>query len=230
MPLLEVYRNSFGAHRSMSRSHWRWRRFGADSPAAFTARHRWHGTRTSRSWPGARQTLRLECTSFVLLRTMPAYCATELQGAKCTDDRCQYRHDIIRCEPCGRSFPASLLNQHESGKLHFWTVHYSSGPSDNSGTPAQHSPSGSSPSSPQTAPSQTILSPSSGDSTATVPDPRVIVSAEGGLNFFVEGMGTVGSPFFPVMSRDISIEKTTVVSSLSVESMTLKSSPAQWCE
>ncbi len=161
---------------------------------------------------------------------MPAYCATELQGAKCTDDRCQYRHDIIRCEPCGRSFPASLLNQHQSGKLHFWTVHYSSGPSTNSGTPAQHSPSGSSPSSPQTAPSQTILSPSSGDSSTTVPDPRVIVSAEEGLNFFVEGKGTVGSPSFPVMSRNISIEKTTVVSSLSVESMTLKSSPAQWCE
>lgn len=206
---------------------------GPDSGRIVRPLSRWHGTITelerSRSWPGT-SLLGLECTPFVLLCTMPAYCATELQGAKCTDDRCQYRHDIIRCEPCGRSFPASLLNQHESGKLHFWTVHYSNGPSTNSGTPAQHSPSGSSPSSPQTTPSQTILSPSLGDPSTTVPDPRVIVSAERGLDFMVEGMETAGSPSFPVTSGIITIEKTTVVSSLSVESMTVESSPARWCE
>ena len=167
---------------------------------------------------------------------MPPYCATELQGYKCTDNQCQYRHDILRCELCGRSFPAPLLNQHENGKLHLSNVYLSGLLSDHTtdidswGT-AQSPPSQSTSRSPQlpvTSP------PPEGDTfiTVTVADPRVIVSGEEGLNFIVEGKGTATCPNFPVVNCNITIEKTEVVSSLFVESITLAYSPGQhgWCE
>jgi len=179
---------------------------------------------------------------------MPAYCSTELQGIKCTDTWCQYRHDIIRCEPCGRSFPASLLNQHENGKLHLGNVYLSSPPSPTDSwdvafadrwDPSQVPIDWASPSSfpplsaslsPQSSPPQLTSPLSPRNSFAAVADPRVIVSGENGLNFVVKGTGTVTGPCFPLARDNILIEKTTVVSSLSIESMTLESSPSQWCE
>jgi hypothetical protein len=56
------------------------------------------------------------------------------------------------------------------------------------------------------------------------------VSHEDGLDFIVEGTGTATCPCFPDINLNVSIEKTAVVSCLSVESMTLASSTAQWCE
>ena len=178
---------------------------------------------------------------------MPPYCSTELQGIKCTETWCQYRHDIIRCELCQRSFPASLINQHENGKLHLGNVYLNSPllptdsrvPADPDGwdtapigprvlpqTPAPQSAS----SRTQSSPPQLMSTPSPRNSFATVTAPRVIVSGENGLDFVVEGTGTTTCPCFPIVSDNISIEKTTVVSSLSVVSMTLASSPSQWCE
>jgi hypothetical protein len=87
--------------------------------------------------------------------------------------------------------------------------------------------------SPQPQP-QITSPPSEGNTsiTKTGADPRVIVSGEGGVDFIVEGKGTTAYPDFPAANRNITIEKTEVLSSLSVESMTLAYSPGQcqWCE
>jgi hypothetical protein len=182
----------------------------------------------------------IECARCVLLCTMPPYCATELQGDKCTDSWCQYRHDILRCELCGRSFPAPLLQQHENGKLHLSNVHLSGLLSDQRDTtsidqwtspPSSPFESASLSSEPQMTPP-----PSEGNTSITKTgagvDPRVIVSGEGGVDFIVEGKGTAAYPKFLVAKRKITIEKTEVVSSLSVESLTLAYSldECRWCE
>jgi hypothetical protein len=166
---------------------------------------------------------------------MPAYCATELQGDKCTDILCQYRHDVLRCELCRRSFPAALLNQHESGKLHLSNVYLSDLPDE--WDPVAIDPWTSLPSSPsQSAPfgpeHQIASPPSEGNTFTTVADPRVIVSGEDGLDFIVEGKRIATYLDFPVVSCNISIEKTDVMSSLSVEYMSLAHTPSQgqWCE
>lgn len=163
---------------------------------------------------------------------MPLYCAPELQGDKCTDSRCRYRHDILRCELCRRSFPAALLNQHENGKLHLSNVHLSGLLSPVDQWTSLPSPSFQSASlSPQP---QIISPPSEGNTsiTKTGADPRVIVSGEGGVDLIVEGKGTAAYPDFPVVTCKITIEKTEVVSSLFVESMTLAYSldERRWCE
>jgi len=165
-------------------------------------------------------------------RTKEVYCATNLQGETCIDSRCQYLHDVVRCEPCGRSYPASLFNQHLSGRLHLDNV-ASNGSTDSSTSqhppPPQHAPPNSHPTPPRTTspPSLAISRPSI---PTTDPLGRVIVSHEDGLDFIVEGTGTATCPCFPVVNLNVSIEKTAEVSSLSVESMTLASSTAQWCE
>jgi len=161
-----------------------------------------------------------------------AYCSTTLMGCKCTDSRCQYRHDVSRCEPCGRSFPAPLLKQHQSGKQHLSNV-AANGPSTNPGTP-QYSPSPSASLSPQPAPPQTTSPPSLGNTFAIVQaeDPRVIVSGQSGLDFIAEEIATAAyrDPSFPVVRHNISIKKGTMTSSLSVQSMTLAPSPSRSCE
>ena len=165
-------------------------------------------------------------------RTKVAYCATTLQGETCADIRCQYLHDVVRCEPCGRSYPASLFNQHLTGRLHLDNV-ASNGSTDSSTSqhpiPSQHTPPDSQPAPLQTTspPSQAISEPST--STAD-PLGRVIVAHEGGLDFIVEGTGTATCPCFPAVDHNVSIEKTAKISSLSVESMTLVSPTWQWCE
>lgn len=175
-------------------------------------------------------------------RTKVAYCSTTLMGAKCTDSRCQYRHDVLRCEPCGCSFPAPLLKQHQSGKQHLSNV-TAIGSSTNPGTP-QYSPSPSASLSLQSAPLQTTSPPSWGNTSAIVQveDPRVILSAKSGLDFIAREIATAAcrDTSFPVVSHNISIKKGTIPSSLSVKSMTLASSPSpsseqsllvgQWCE
>ncbi|KAH9059529.1 hypothetical protein EDB87DRAFT_763212 [Lactarius vividus] len=104
---------------------------------------------------------------------MVAYCTTLLAGGTCTPNGCPNRHDILRCEPCGCSFPADLLNQHSSGKKHLRNI-------------------------------------------TTASDPRVTVSPEGGLDFVVEGTEVARRSPFPLASLAILIEKTEVMSSLSV--------------
>ena len=167
--------------------------------------------------------------------TMPAYCTTTLQGDKCTDPRCPYLHHIFRCEPCGRSFPAPLLNQHESGSFHRQNIANLASYGPTNPSTSQHlrpSPPQPAPPSPQPAPPNSVSPQSGSDSPIPVPDPlgRVIVSREDGLDFEVVGVGAAADPPFDPISGIISIEKTSVVSSLSIQSMTLLPSPNPWCE
>jgi len=156
------------------------------------------------------------------------YCATTLQGEICIDSRCQYRHDIVRCDPCSRSFPASLLNQHQSGRLHLENVASGSSPNPR---PFQHS-SLSRPSPPNPSPRLTSLE-SWDNLKLLIPDEepqRVTVSHEDGLDFVVEGNGTVANPVFPPVSHTILVENTSTLSRLSMQSMKLAPSQGPWCE
>ena len=70
-------------------------------------------------------------------------------------------------------------------------------------------------------------------SNPNTPDPRVTVSHEDGLDFIVEGTEDAGQPsFFPV-KHTILIEKTQVLSSLSIPNVRLSpatGTPASWYE
>ena len=155
---------------------------------------------------------------------MVGYCPTALAGGICTEDTCPNRHDISRCEPCGCSFPASLLEQHRSGKKHLRNI--AANGTTNPVTPHQPllPPSNPHPQ-PPSAPSPAIRVP-----TTITPDPRVTVSHEDGLDFVVKGTENAGQPFSPVR-HTILIEKTQVLSSLSIPSVRLlpaTGTPASW--
>jgi hypothetical protein len=155
---------------------------------------------------------------------MVAYCATTLQGATCVNSRCPYNHDVFRCEPCGRSFPASLLDQHQSAQLHLRNV------------AANGSPVPSTPRSSQSPFSDLLSAPiadtyrPSGRNTPT-PDvaPRVTVSDEGGLDFVVDGTGSADNVSFPSISHTLVIERAAVTYSLTVQSTKPTPSPNPWC-
>jgi len=158
---------------------------------------------------------------------MAAYCTTALQGDECTDSRCPYRHDVLRCEPCGRSLPASSLQQHQKGKEHLRNV--ASNRPTKPGTPQRPPPP--QPSNRQFTPRENDTSPLSEVNTSiTDVDPRVTVSGGGVLDFVAEGTGTEENPSFPAINHTILLEKTKVLSSLSVQSMALTPSPSPWCE
>lgn len=72
------------------------------------------------------------------------------------------------------------------------------------------------------------ISPPSENTSTSVADPRVTVSGEEGLDFVVEGSGTETNPSFSSIAHSISIEKTSVSSSLSVESVAFSPSPSSW--
>ena len=153
-------------------------------------------------------------------------------GDKCTDSRCPYRHDTLRCEPCARSLPASSLQQHQKGKEHLRNVASEATRmawvATKPGTPQRPPPP--QPSNRQFTPRENT-SPLFGVHTSIADaDPRVSVSGGGVLDFVAEGTGTEEDPSFPVISHTILIEKTKVLSSLSVKSVTLTPSPSPWCE
>lgn len=102
----------------------------------------------------------------------------------------------------------------------------------NPGTHQQPPPTQSSSSTPnrQFTPPANTPPPSGGNTPATNADPRVAVSGERILDFVAEGTGTVEDPSFPAVSYTISIEKTNVMSSLSLQDITLTPSPNPWCE
>lgn len=157
-----------------------------------------------------------------------AYCATTLQGDTCVDSRCQYRHDTVRCEPCGRSFPASMSDQHRSGRFHLQNVTSNGFTDPNT---SQH-PGLSRPGSPTIEPSplKNISPPSTRTSSPSIlaVDLPVTVSHEDGLDFVAEEMAADHS--FPSISRTISIENTSLSSDVSVKSMKLTPSMSPWCE
>jgi len=157
------------------------------------------------------------------------YCATTLRGKICIDGRCQYRHDILRCDPCGLSFPASLFHRHQSGRLHLERVASDSSPIPR---PFQR-PCLSYPFPPNLSPRLTSLE-SRDNLKPLIPDEEpqecVTVSHEDGLDFVVEGMGTVANPIFPPVSHTILVENTSTLSRLSMQSMKLALSQSPWCE
>jgi hypothetical protein len=157
---------------------------------------------------------------------MVAYCATILQGATCVDSRCSYSHDVIYCQPCGRSFPASLLPQHQNSQQHRRGVASNGPPIPSTPQPAlSQSPF----SDLLSAPSSHASRLSGSDTPTSDVDPRVAVSDEGGLDFVAEGMGTADDHSFPSISYTILIENTKVPS-LTVQSMNLTPSPNPWYE
>ncbi|KAF8500416.1 hypothetical protein F5888DRAFT_1682082 [Russula emetica] len=151
----------------------------------------------------------------------PTYCIAALKMGICTDSSCPMRHDRTRCELCNCSFSHASLFQHQSGRQHLRNV-TSTGPQQSS--PSQMT------SNIQSAPPANI-SPQVGVNTSTCDtDPRVNVSGESGLYFFVEGSGTSANPFFSFANRYILIEKTDLPSVLSLQSVALTPPLGSWCE
>ena len=159
---------------------------------------------------------------------MVAYCATTLQGATCVNSRCLYNHDVFRCEPCGRSFPASLLVQHQSAQLHLRNVAAKGSPVPS--TPRRSPPLSQSPFSDLlSAPTTKTYRPPGRDTPAPHVDPRVTLSNEGGLDFVVDGTGSADNPSFRSINHTI-VVKTDVKTGLTMPSMKLTPSPSPWCE
>jgi hypothetical protein len=132
-----------------------------------------------------------------------------------------------RCDPCGCSFPAHLLGQHSSGKKHLRNV-----AANNPGAPYRPplQPSSLPNSQPDSIPSTS--SPAIGVPIPITSDPRVTVSHESGLDFVVEGTEIAGRTSFPPVELVILIEKTQVLSSLSIPALRLvrtSDTPASWC-
>ncbi|KAH9959446.1 hypothetical protein BC827DRAFT_504592 [Russula dissimulans] len=157
---------------------------------------------------------------------MVAYCATTLQGDTCTNGHCPYRHDILRCEPCGRSFPAPLLNQHQNGKRHQLQAVASDGPLLSWKTLSQTTRSPPVSPSPQPVPPLTYSSPPKWDTSVPTqtedPLAHVTISDEYGLDFIVEGTGTAGDPSFPSTSHTLFVENINPSPGLSVLSLSLE--------
>ena len=157
------------------------------------------------------------------------FCATTLQGDPCVNSRCQYRHDVVRCEPCGRSYPASLLSQHQSGKLHQENV-ASEGSTDQYATPPSRPSRPTTPNPEPTPPSRRSPLVSGGSPSRPAADLPITMSHEDGLDFVAEGTGSAADRSFPSISHTISIENTSSLSDLSVKAMKLEPSPSPWCE
>jgi hypothetical protein len=151
----------------------------------------------------------------------PAYCVMALRMGICTDSSCRMRHDVTRCELCNCSFPPGSLFQHQSGRQHLRNV-ASTGP--------QQSPPSQMTSNIQPAPPASISPPVEVNMSTCDTDPRVNVSGEGGLYFFVEGSGTSANPFFSFTNHNILIEKTDLSSGLSLQSVALTPPLGSWCE
>lgn len=156
---------------------------------------------------------------FAMVRS--SYCKTAQRGGTCTDRTCSMRHDVIHCELCNRSFPSGSLRQHESGRQHLQNV-----ASSRSRAPAT---SRTAPTV-QPVPPANISPPAGGNTSTVVTDPRVKVSSEDGLDFFVEGSGAPTNPFFPPATRKIRIERTNKSSCPVLRGVTLTPSLGSWCE
>jgi hypothetical protein len=164
----------------------------------------------------------LQHLSLALPFTMvnPTYCITALKTGICMDSSCPMRHDITRCKLCHCSFPSASLFEHQSGRQHLRNLE--------SAPQLSHPPQMTS--NTQFAPPANI-SPPVGINTSTCDeDPRVNVSGEGGLYFFVEGSGTSANPLFSFTNRNILIEKTNMSSCLSLQTVALTPPRGSWCE
>jgi hypothetical protein len=140
-----------------------------------------------------------------------------------TDSSRPMRNGSTRCKLCDCiiSSDSASLFRHQSGRRHRLNV-ASTGP--------QRSPPSQLTSNIQSAP-PTNISPPVGVNICTYgSDPRVNVSGEDGLYFFVEGSGTSANPFFSFTNRNILIEKTNMSSCLSLQAVALTRPLGSWCE
>jgi hypothetical protein len=149
------------------------------------------------------------------------YCITAQRGGICTDSTCSKLHDIVRCETCNCSFPRGSLQQHKSGRQHLSNVASSR---SRRSAPSQR------PSTIQPALHANISPPAGGNTPTRNTDPRVKVSGEDGLDFFVEGSGASTNPFFPPTTHTIRIEKANTRTGVSLKAVTLTPSLGSWCE
>ena len=161
-------------------------------------------------------------------RNKVPYCATTLQGGTCVDSRCQYRHEVVQCKPCGHAYPASLFNQHQSSGSHLRNV--ASNGSTHTSTSQHPHPSQRAPPNPEYTPSRSISPLSGGGPSISATDLPVILSHEDGLDFVAERTGTAADHSFPHISHTLSIENSSLLSNLIVQSMKLAPSPNPWCE
>ena len=129
------------------------------------------------------------------------------------------------CEPCGCSLPPNSLAAHSKGKKHRRNI-AANGATDpvtqQSLPPPSHHPPTSLPSTSSPA----ITAPA-----FTTTDACVTVSHEDGLDLEVEGTEIAGQPPFPRVDLVILIEKTEVVSSLSISALKLvlsQGTPKSW--
>jgi len=135
-----------------------------------------------------------------------------------------------RCEACDCSFPVSSFQQHQSGKQHLQNVAPNGNPVPGAPREPSPSPSHSAWSNLRSTPPQATSPPSVGHPPVRAADPRVAVSHENGLDFFVEGTGPATHPTFSSINHTLSIEITSVRSALSVESVTLSPPSGSWYE
>ena len=135
---------------------------------------------------------------------------------------------VAYCEPCGCSFPNSLA-EHNMGKKHRRNIAASgtANPVTQQSPPPQSNHPNSRPMSLPSTSSPAISVP-----TSITSDPRVTVSHESGFDFEIEGTGIAGQSSFTPVDLAILIEKTDVVSTLSisdVKPIPVPGTPESWC-
>lgn len=136
----------------------------------------------------------------------------------------------MRCDACDCFFPVGSLRQHQSGKQHLQNVAPNGHPVPRAPRQPSPSPSHSAWSNLQSPPPQATSPPSVGHPPVRAANPRVTVSHEGGLDFFVEGTGSATHPAFSSINHTLLIDIPGVRSALSVESVTLSPPSGSWYE
>ena len=139
---------------------------------------------------------------------------------------------VAYCETCGCSFPNSPA-EHNMGKKHRRNQGRNIAASGTANPVTQQSPppqSNHRNSQPMSLPSTS--SPAIRIPTSMTSSPRVTVSHESGFDFEVEGTEIAGQSSFPPVDLAILIEKTEVVSTLSisdVKPIPFPGTPESWC-
>ncbi|KAF8267997.1 P-loop containing nucleoside triphosphate hydrolase protein [Lactarius quietus] len=126
---------------------------------------------------------------------------------------------VLCCEVCGCNFSPNSLAQHNKGKKHLRNAAAIVVPTPV--TPHQPPLSASNLPNSQPASLPSVTSPAISVPTPTTSDPRVTVSHENGLDFVVEGAEDAGQPSFSPVDHVIIVEKTQVLSILSISEVRL---------
>jgi hypothetical protein len=134
------------------------------------------------------------------------------------------RNGSARCQLCNCILSSADLFRHQNGKRHRRNVESARLQQDHLSPWTSNL---------QSAPPANISPPVGINISTCDTDPRVNVTGEAGLYFFVEGSGTSENAFFSDNNHNILIEKTNLPSGrLSIQSLDLTppSSLDSWCE